>query len=140
MAYPFPLPPPPNFRVQSIEPDRIRLSWSDYPQSIKLTHNIKGFRLYKSANKDELGIRLLDEKSLTPTTFQCDIIGQGAGDLYYTLVAIEDSGYGEGKFGVEPYGQPYTCGFEFMPYNTRPYGSPVRGYGELPYGIEPYGY
>jgi len=139
MAYPFPLPPPFNFRVQSIENSKIRLSWSDYTTEIKSLHNIKGFRLYRSENKDELGVRIADEKILKPDTFQYEI-EQSHGDNFYTLVAVEESGFGNGKFGIEPYGQPDTCGFEFMPFNTRPYGSPLRGFGEAPFGTEPFGF
>lgn len=140
MAYPFPLPPPPNFRVQSVEPDKVRLCWSDYPSELKAIHKIKGFRLYRAKTKDELGTKIADEKTLTADTFQCNLTEPNSDKSYFTLVAVEDSGYGEGKFGVEPYGSPNTNGFEFTPYNTRTYGSPLMGFGESPYGIEPYGY
>lgn len=141
MAFPFPLPPPPNFRVASVEPGFIRLTWSDYPVELKQNRRLKGFRLYKSSVKDELGKRIADEKILNAETFQYDDHEPDAGpDRFYTLVAVEDSGWGEGPFGIGPYGQPDSGGFDLMPYNSRPCGSPMRGYGEAPFGIEPYGF
>lgn len=141
MSYPHPLPPPPNFRVLSIESGSIRLSWSDYPVEVKLNRKIKGYRLYKSSVRNELGKRLADENVLIPGTFQYDVHEPDIGpDIFYTLVAVEESGFGKGGFGVGAYANPDTGGFHLMPYNTRPFGSPVRGFGESPYGIEAYGY
>lgn len=141
MAFIFPLPPPPNFRVAAVEPGFIRLTWSDYPAELLANRSIKGFRLYKSAVKDELGKRIADEKILTLGIFQYDDHEPDAGpDRFYTLVAVEESGWGEGAFGIGPYGQPDSGGFHLMPFNSRPWGSPMRGFGESPYGIEPYGF
>jgi len=141
MASPFPLPPPPNFRVASVEPGFIRLTWSDYPADLRQNRRIKGFRLYKSAVKGELGRRLADEKILNAGTFQYDDHEADAGpERFYLLVAVEETGWGDGPFGIGQYGQPDPGGFDLMPYDSRPWGAPVRGFGEAPFGGEAYGF
>jgi hypothetical protein len=141
MAFPFPLPPPPNFRVAKVEPTHIRLTWSDYPAEFKTNRRLLGYRLYKSAVKDELGKRLSDERILGPGTFQYDDNEPDAGpERFYTIIAVEIFGWGEGPFGIGPYGQPDSGGFDLMPFNSRPWSSPVRGWGEAPFGIEPFGF
>lgn len=141
MAYPFPLPPPPNFRVAQVEPTHIRLTWSDYPVELRESRRLRGFRLYKSSVKDELGRRIADETVLDTGIFQYDDYETDiAPDRFYTLVAVEDSGWGDGLYGTGPYGQPDPGGFDLMPLNSRPWGTPVRGWSEAPYGIEPYGF
>ena len=141
MAHPFPLPPPPNFRVAQVEPTYIRLTWSDYPVEFKANRRLRGFRLYKSAVKNELGRRIADENILGTGVFHYDDNEADAGpDRFYTMVAVEDSGWGEGLFGIGPYGQPDPGGFDLMPLNSRPWGTPVRGWSEAPYGSEPYGF
>jgi len=140
VAYPFPLPPPPNFRVAAVEPGFIRLTWSDYPPEVAAIRRLRGFRLYKSAVKGELGKRIADETTLGTGGFQYDDHETDAGpNRFYTLVAVECSGWGEGIYGGGPYGQPDPGGFDLMPFNSRPWGAPVRGWGEAPFGIEPFG-
>lgn len=141
MAHPFPLPPPPNFRVAQVEPTHIRLTWSDYPPEFISNRRLRGFRLYKSAVAGELGRRIADESVLGPGVYQYDDDEADAGpDRFYTLVAVEDTGWGNGTYGIGPYGQPDAGGFDLMPYNSRPWGAPVRGFGEAPFGIEAYGF
>ena len=141
MAAPFPLPPPPNFRVAQVEPGFIRLSWSDYPATLVGQRRLKGYRLYKSAVLGELGVRVADEKVLSPATFQYDDHEPDAGPTrHYVLVAVEESGWGDGPFGAGPYGQPDPGGFDLMPWNSRPWGAPMRGFGETPFGTEAYGF
>lgn len=141
MAHPFPLPPPPNFRVAAVEPTHIRLTWSDYPVELVGSRRLRGFRLYKSAIKDELGRRIADEKSLHTRVYQYDDHETDiAPNRFYTLVAVEDSGWGDGLYGTGPFGQPDPGGFDLMPLNSRPWGTPVRGWSDAPYGIEPFGF
>ena len=141
MATPFPLPPPPNFRVAQVEPGFIRLSWSDYPAAMVGTRRLKGYRLYKSAVLGELGVRVADENVLGPGTFHYDDTAADAGPTrHYVLVAVEESGWGDGPFGAGPYGQPDPGGFDLMPWNSRPWGAPMRGFGEAPFGTEAYGF
>jgi len=141
VAHPFPLPPPPNFRVAAVEPGFIRLTWSDYPQGLRADRRICGFRLYKSAVKNELGRRIADEEVLGNGVFQYDDHEADAGpDRFYTMVAVEESGWGEGLYGNGPYGQPDAGGFDLMPFNSRPWGTPVRGWSEAPFGLEPFGF
>ena len=140
MAYPHPMPPPPNFRVAQAESGFIRLTWSDYPAELKQGRRLKGFRLYKSAVRDELGRRLADEKVLGPGATQYDDHEADAGpSRFYLLVAVEESGWGDGQFGSGPYGQPDPGGFSLMPFNSRPWGAPMRGFGEAPFGQEAFG-
>lgn len=141
MAYPHPLPPPPNFRVAKVEPGLVRLSWSDYPLQVRQERRLRGFRLYKSAGRGELGRRLADEDTLGPDATQFDDREPDAGpQRFYLLVAVEQSGFGEGPFGTGPFGQPDAGGFDLMPFNSRPWGAPMRGFGEAPFGAEAYGY
>jgi hypothetical protein len=140
VAYPFPLPPPPNFRVAQVEPTHIRLTWSDYPLDLKATRRLRGFRLYRSAVKDELGQRIADETVLETGVFQYDDRTADADPArLYTLVAVEDAGSGEGPYGAGPYGGPDPGGYDLMPYNSRPFGTPLRGWSEAPFGLEPFG-
>ena len=141
MAGPFPLPPPPNFRVAAVEPGFIRLAWSDYPVDLRQNRRLAGYRLYKSPVRDELGRRIADEAVLGPGTFQYDDHEADAGpERFYLLVAVEESGWGGGPFGTGQYGQPDACGFDLMPFNSRPWGAPLRGFGEAPFGSEAYGF
>lgn len=141
MAFPFPLPPPPNFRVAKVDPGLVRLAWSDFPIEVKQNRRIRGYRLYKSAVLGELGLRIADEKTLGPSTFQFDDTEPDAGPTrYYLLVAVEESGFSDGAFGIGPYGQPDPGAFDLMPLNSRPWGSPMRGFGEAPFGAEAYGF
>lgn len=141
MAHPFPLPPPPNFRVAQLEPTHVRLTWSNYPVEFDTSRSLRGFRLYRSEVKGELGRRIADETLLETGTFQYDDNStDGGADRFYTLVAVEDSGWGDGPFNTGPYGQPDAGGFDLMPFNSRPWGTPVRGWSDAPYGIEPFGY
>jgi hypothetical protein len=90
VANPFPLPPPPNFRVAGVEPTHIRLTWSDYPLEYRTSGRLRGFRLYRSSVKGELGRRIADETILETGTFQYDDYAADAGaDRFYTLVAVE---------------------------------------------------
>lgn len=137
---PFPLPHPPNFRVQSGESGFVRLQWADYPLSVKEGHTLLGYRIYRSPNKDELGELIADERQLNTNVFQFDDTDLQAGpDRFYVLVAVEEGGGGETPFGVAPFGNPDTTGFSFPPYNQRPFGSPLRGYGQAPFDVEAYG-
>lgn len=141
MAHPFPLPPPPNFRVAQVEPTHIRLTWSDYPPEFIANRRLRGFRLYKSAVAGELGRRIADESTLSNGVYQYDDNEADAGfDRFYILVAVEDTGWGNGTYGIGPYGQPDAGGFDLMPYNSRPWGAPVRGFGEAPFGAEAFGF
>ena len=141
MAHPFPMPPPPNFRVAALEPGFIRLSWADYPADFKASRRLRGFRLYKSPVCGELGRRIADETALGTGVFQYDDHEADAGpDRFYTLVAVEDTGWGNGVYGIGPFGQPDSGGFDLMPFNSRPWGAPVRGFGEAPFGAETYGF
>ena len=91
MAAQFPLPPPPNFRVAKVDPTYVRLAWSDFPTEVKQDRRIKGYRLYKSATPGELGLRIADENTIGPATFQYDDAAPDAGpNRYYVLVAVED--------------------------------------------------
>lgn len=138
---PFPLPQPPNFRVLSGEPGFVRLQWADFPLSVKDGHKLLGFRIYRSANKDELGELIADESQLNTNVFQFDDTDPGAGpNRFYVLVAVEEGGSGDVPFGTSPYGNPDTTGFSFPPYSQRPFGSPLRGYGNAPFGVEAYGF
>lgn len=137
----FPLPPVPNFRVITAEPGHVKLIWADYPPEVKEGHQILGFRIYRSENKDELGVRIADESILGPGVFQYDDTSPDAGPQRgYVGVAIEQAGYGQSPFGVSQYGEPDFTGFSLLPYNTRPFGSPLKGWGEAPYGVEAYGF
>lgn len=137
----FPLPPPPGFHVSLSEPSHVRLNWSDYPASVKQYRQILGYRLYRSQVQDELGVSIADETILPPGTFQYDDSSPDAGPTrYYTLVAVEDSGFGVGAFDVGYYGQPDAGGHGLMPYDSRPWGSPRRGWGEAPFGLRDYGF
>lgn len=137
----FPLPPPPNFRVTVSEPSHVRLNWSDYPVDVKQYRQILGYRLYRSANQNELGQRIADESVLGPAVFQYDDSSADAGPTrFYTLVAVEDSGFGAGAYDVGYYGQPDPGAYDLMPLDTRPWGSPRQGWGEAPFGIQAYGY
>ena len=141
MAALFPLPPPPNFRVAKVDPTYVRLAWSDFPTEVKHDRRIKGYRLYKSATPGELGLRIADENTIGPATFQFDDSAPDAGpNRYYVLVAVEESGWGDGAFSAGPYGQPDAGGFDLMPFNSRPWGSPMRGWGEAPFGAEAFGF
>jgi len=141
VAHPFPLPPPPNFRVAQVEPTHIRLTWSDYPPEFIANRRLRGFRLYKSAVAGELGRRIADESTLSNGVYQYDDNEADAGfDRFYILVAVEDTGWGNGTYGIGPYGQPDAGGFDLMPYNSRPWGAPVRGFGEAPFGAEAFGF
>jgi hypothetical protein len=127
--------------VAQVEPTHIRLTWSDYPPEFISNRRLRGFRLYKSAVAGELGRRIADESVLGPGVYQYDDDEADAGpDRFYTLVAVEDTGWGNGTYGIGPYGQPDAGGFDLMPYNSRPWGAPVRGFGEAPFGIEAYGF
>lgn len=135
-----PLPPVPNFRVSSGEPGFVRLNWADYPLSVKEGHRLVGFRVYRSAVKEELGEKIADEKSVGPSVFQFDDTDSQAGpSRFYVVVGVEEAGGGESPFGEAPYGDPDTNGFSFPPYSQRPFGSPLRGYGAafdlLGYGL-----
>jgi hypothetical protein len=137
----FPLPPVPNFRVAAQEPGLVRLNWADYPPAVKDGHAIIGFRVYRSDVKDELGKRIADESALGSATFQFDDTSPEAGpSRHYVCVAVEDSGFGRAHYGQSPFGDPNSNGFSLLPYNTRPFGSPLRGWGEAPYGVQPYGF
>ncbi len=137
----FPLPPVPNFRVTSGSPGFVRLNWADYPLSVKEGHQLSGFRIYRSAAKDQIGDLIAGEGILNTNVFQFDDTDPQAGpDRYYALVAVEKSGGGESPFSVAPYGDPDTNGFSFFPYSQRPFGSPLRGYGRSPFGIEAFGF
>jgi len=141
VANPFPLPPPPNFRVAGTEPTHVRLSWSDYPLEYRTSGRLHGFRLYRSSVKGELGQRIADETTLRTGVFQYDDHEANAGaDRFYSLVAVESCGWGDGPFDSGPYGQPDAGGFDLMPFNSRPWGTPVRGWNESPYGVEPFGF
>ncbi len=137
----FPLPSVPNFRVVAGEPGLVRLTWADYPVAQKEGHRLLGFRLYRSANKDELGELIADESTLAPNVFRFDDTDSQAGpNRHYVCVAVEDMGFGDAPFGAGPFGEPSSNGFSLFPFNQRPLGSPVRGYGQSPFGIEGYGY
>jgi hypothetical protein len=136
-----PLPPVPNFRVASAEPGFVRLTWADYPASVKQGHRLKGFRVYRSGAPGELGQRIADESILGPTANQFDDVGPDASPARgYVCVAVETSGFGEAHYGQTPFGEPDSNGFSLLPYNTRPFGAPLRGWGEAAYGREAYGY
>ncbi len=136
-----PLPPVPNFRVISAEPGIVRRIWADYPPQVKTGRRLKGFRIYRSNVSGELGKRIADEKVLGPGVFQFDdTSAEGGPDRRYVLVAVEESGLGLASFGLVPYGEPDTNGFGLLPFNTRPFGAPLRGWGEAPFGAEAYGY
>jgi hypothetical protein len=137
----FPLPPVPNFKVISSEQGLVRLIWADYPPEVKDGHILKGFRIYRSDTKDMLGKRIADEFTLGPAVFQFDDTSPEAGPTrHYVCVGVEESGYGKSSFGKTPYGELDSTGFSLHPYNTRPFGSPLRGWGEAPYGAEAYGF
>jgi len=136
----FPLPHPPNFRVSESSPGQVKLDWSDYPAEEKAGHRLLGFRLYRSATKDELGIRLADERVLGPGIFQHVDTAPGAGaSQYYLLVAVEEMGSGLAPFGQGPFGESDPTGFENAPFNRRPHGSPRRGWGEAAVGEDGFG-
>lgn len=140
MAHPFPLPPPPNFRVARVEPTHIRLTWSDYPVEVNATRRLLGFRLYRSNAAGELGRRIADEAILGPGVFHYDDYeADGSPNRFYIMVAVETSGWGDGYFGADPFGQPDSGSFHLMPFNSRPWGAPQRGWSEAPYGVEAYG-
>jgi hypothetical protein len=127
--------------VAQVEPTFIRLAWSDYPPEFISNRRLRGFRLYKSAVAGELGRRIADESSLSPGVYQYDDSEADAGpDRFYTLVAVEDTGWGNGVYGIGPFGQPDSGGFDLMPFNSRPWGAPVRGFGEASFGTEAYGF
>lgn len=131
----FPLPVVPNFRVSQGSPGFVRLNWADYPVNVKDGHKLLGYRIYRSATKDELGKKIADESLLNTNVFQFDDTDPQAGpDRYYTVVAVEEGGGGETPFGISPYGNPDTTGFSFPPFSQRPFGSPLRGFGNLPFG------
>jgi len=135
------LPPVPNFRVTSGEPGFVRLSWADYPVSVKNGHRLLGFRVYRSSVNDELGEKIADEETLGPGVFQFDDTDPQAGaDRFYVVVAVEQAGGGESTYGESPYGNPDTNGFSYPPFSQRPFGSPLRGYGQAPFGVEAYGF
>ena len=137
----FPLPPVPNFRVAQASPGHVRLNWGDYPAGVKSGHQMLGFRIYRSANKDELGVRIADESVLGPGVFQYDDTSPDAGpQAGYVCVALEQVGYGMTPFGSAPYGEPNFNGFSLLPYNTRPFGAPLKGWGEAPFGAAGYGF
>jgi hypothetical protein len=136
-----PLPPVPNFRVITAEPGHARLIWADYPPEIKDGHTLLGFRIYRSDVVDELGIRIADESALGPADFQFDDTSPDAGPQRgYVCVAVERVGFGQTSFGQVPFGEPDGTGFSLLPYNTRPYGSPLWGWGESPFGKESFGF
>jgi hypothetical protein len=138
---PFPLPPPPNFRVSVSESNHVRLNWSDYSVAVKQYRQILGYRLYRSTVQGEIGVRIADEKVLGPGVFQYDDSSADAGPTrFYLLVAVEDAGYGAGAFDVGPNGQPDPGAYDLMPYDSRPWGSPMRGWGEAPFGFQSYGF
>jgi len=49
------------------------------------------------------------------------------------------AGFGRAPFGESQFGGPDSNGFSLLPFNTRPFGSPLRGWGEAPFGAQPYG-
>lgn len=135
------LPPVPNFKVISAEPGFVRLIWADYPLEVRDGRIIKGFRIYRSDSKDVLGRRIADESTLGPGTFQFDDTDPEAGPTrHYVCVAVEEAGFGKSQFGKAPHGEPNLNGFSFLPFNTRPFGSPLRGWGEAAFGTEAYGF
>ena len=136
----FPLPPVPNFRVLQGDPGLVKLIWADYPTGIKQGHKVIGFRIYRSNTKDQLGTRIVDEKTLGPAVFNFDDTDPQAGpNRHYVCVAVEESGFGRAPFGESQYGEINSNGFGLFPYGFRPSGSPLRGYGEAPFGAQAYG-
>lgn len=136
-----PLPPVPNFRVITAEPGHVRLIWADYPPEARQGHTLKGYRIYRSANRDELGVRIADESQLGPGIFQFDDTDPQAGpDRGYVCVAVEEAGFGNAPYGDAPFGEPDSNGYGQLPFNTRPFGAPLRGWGQAPFGVEGYGF
>lgn len=138
---PYPLPPVPNFRVARQEPGLVQLNWADYPIGVKQGHKILGFRVYRSDTKDQLGKRIADESLLGPDAASYDDTSPEAGpDRFYLVVAIEETGFGLSPFGQPPFGGLVFTGWGWLPYNSRPFSSPMRGWGEGPYNERPYGF
>jgi hypothetical protein len=126
--------------VLTSETGFVRLIWADYPTEVKSGHVIKGFRIYRSNAKGELGERIADESELNPDTFQFDDTQPDAGsERKYVCVAVEETGFGSSPFGQTPHGEPDSTGFSLLPFNSRPFGSPRRGWGEGAFGQESYG-
>ena len=136
----FPLPNPPNFRVSESSLGQVKLDWADYPAEVKEGHRLIGFRLYRSGAKDEIGVRLADEKLLGPAVFQFIDTTPGAGAAqHYTLVAVEEWGFGSAPFGKTPFRERDATGFDATPFSRRPHGSPRRGWGEAAIGLDAFG-
>ena len=136
----FPLPPVPNFRVAQGSPGFVRLNWAHYPLSVKDGHQLSGFRIYRSTNKDELGQIIADERLLDANTSQFDDTDPQAGpSRNYVCVAVEESGLDSEPFGLAPFGSPNTNGLSLFPFNQRVFGSPLQGYGRAPFNELGYG-
>jgi len=136
----FPLPHPPTFRVSESSPGQVKLDWGDYPPAVKAGHSLKGYRLYRSPTKDEVGVRLADEAVLGQSTFQFIDTTPGAGATqHYLLVAVEDWGHGAQPFGESPYGSQDHTGLGLVPFVRRGMGSPRRGWGEAAVGQDGFG-
>ncbi|MBI4395918.1 MAG: hypothetical protein HY548_02400 [Elusimicrobia bacterium] len=141
MASARPLPPVPNVRIASAEPGFVRVAWADYPASVKQGRKLRGFRLYRSSVPGELGVRIADESILGPGANQFDDVSPDASPARgYVVVAVEEAGFGQTSFGQAPYGELDNNGFSLLPFNTRPFGAPLRGWGEAPFGAEAYGF
>jgi len=126
--------------VASAESGFVRLTWADYPLSVKEGRRLKGFRIYRSEVPGEIGQRIADESVLGPGANQFDDTSPGASPTKgYVCVAVEDSGFGDAPFGQTPFGEPDYNGFSLLPFNTRPFGAPLRGWGEAPFGALGYG-
>lgn len=137
----FPLPPVPNFRVQSGEPGLVKLRWADYPISVRDGHTLLGFRIYRSSTKDELGQLIADESLLKTNVFQFDDTDPQAGsNRHYVCVAVEKGGLDAEPFGSAPFGSPNTNGLSLFPFNQRVFGSPLQGYGQSPFDELGYGF
>ena len=137
----FPLPTVPNFKVVVSEPGHVKLIWADFPPELKAGHQLLGFRIYRSSNKDELGQLIADESLLNTNVFQFDDTDPQAGpNRYYVVVAVEQNGFGQSPFGQVPHGEPNSNGFDLLPFNTRPFGAPLLGFGQSPFDTQGYGF
>lgn len=137
----FPLPPVPNFRVAQGSAGFVRLNWADYPLSVKEGHKLVGFRIYRSANQDEIGTLIADEQTLKTNVFHFDDTDPQAGPArYYTCVGVEEAGVDAEPFGSAPFGSPNTNGISLFPYSQRVFGSPLQGYGRAPFDQLGYGF